>query len=196
MIPPLPHKYLGSERKRREETQGTSICGTGLGMGRTIRPKILADFFSTGVFRCREAYLASPLPRESFGSPSTLNFEKVTYLLWQFQGGKEKVSPQRDLQKWLVWSGEAALRSVVWLHMGMRRAAHLSPCCVSSGAAWRSTFLWKPFPHRSHPKGLKPVCACGCGWWGWSSGWMLATHLALVGLPHRDGRERASVSPW
>lgn len=34
---------------------------------------------------------------------------------------------------------------------------HFRPCCVSR-CLRKSTFRWKPLPHRSQPKGLKPVC--------------------------------------
>lgn len=46
-------------------------------------------------------------------------------------------------------------------HRTKSGSAHLSPCCVSL-CLRRSTFLWKPFPHRSQPKGLNPVCFLLC----------------------------------
>lgn len=127
---------------------------------RTIRPKILADSSPLGVFRCREAYLASPLPRESFGSPSTLNFEKVTYLLWQFQGGREKgITPEICRSGWCE---VRRLPSVVLYD------------CTWEWALLREPMLRLPVPPEVHlpleafstqvaPEGLGSLCACGCG---------------------------------
>lgn len=50
----------------------------------------------------------------------------------------------------------------------------MSPCCVSR-CRLRSTFLWKPFPHRSQPKGLKPVCL---------RLWVMRLELWLKAFPH------------
>lgn len=51
---------------------------------------------------------------------------------------------------------EACSHSVVGVCETVGRS-HFRPCCVSR-CLLKSTFLWKPLPHRSQPKGLKPVC--------------------------------------
>lgn len=51
---------------------------------------------------------------------------------------------------------------------------HFRPCCVSR-CLRKSTFRWKPLPHRSQPKGLKPVCF---------RLWVMRLELWLKAFPH------------
>lgn len=74
---------------------------------------------------------------------------------------------------WRAAGGRAALPSVVEVPVA-GQGTHLSPCCVSR-CRLRSTFLWKPFPHKSQPKGLKPVCL---------RLWVMRLELWLKALPH------------
>lgn len=72
---------------------------------------------------------------------------------------------------------------------------HFRPCCVSR-CLRKSTFRWKPLPHRSQPKGLKPVCF---------RLWVMRLELWLKAFPHtwhlwgfspesrRQGREKEGV---
>ena len=44
MIPPLPHKYLGLDRKRREETQGAFYLWNRSGYGEDYQAKDFSKF--------------------------------------------------------------------------------------------------------------------------------------------------------
>ena len=44
MIPPLPHKYLGLDRKRREETQGAFYLWNRSGYGEDYQAKDFSQF--------------------------------------------------------------------------------------------------------------------------------------------------------
>ena len=109
MIPPLPHKYLGSDKKRREETQGTFYLWNRSGYGKDYR----AEDFRWFLFHLESSGVEKSSAQGVIRVPLQADFEKGTYPLWQFQWGEGKGLTQRDLRRWLVASGEAALRSVV-----------------------------------------------------------------------------------
>lgn len=62
---------------------------------------------------------------------------------------KTNLGSSRNVKGFCSHSVVGAFHIVVWIHF--------RPCCVSR-CLRKSTFRWKPLPHRSQPKGLKPVC--------------------------------------
>lgn len=87
-----------------------------------------------------------------------------------------KVMPGSVLRTGLGSSGEAkgvCSDSVVGA-FHIADVSHFRPCCVSR-CLRKSTFRWKPLPHRSQPKGLKPVCF---------RLWVMRLELWLKAFPH------------
>lgn len=198
VTPPLGCKYPGQERGPSRRWSRTEK-GKEYGARDFIWSPL--NFESSGVeepFGCVQSPVSHLVPTPGW----TL---QITYPLWQLQEGRWRETTVGDCgldleglrsREWMVASGEAALPSVVELLLAAR--ALIWAHAASPGAAWGPPSAGSP-SHRGRSRRAWSLCACGCEWWGWSSGWTPCRTPGTCGASHlqgwrRGGRRHESVT--